>query len=93
MVNYITITRANLIIKDYVTCLLMLQTHSDNSTLKVAVGSMNSIETQIPFSYYYLNISMPENLIELDEGLSEIFTGDRTYLTNYEVIDNNIRLI
>jgi len=46
---------------------------------------MNSIETQIPFSYYYLNISTPIPLMQYDDNLAEIFTGDYTYLTNYEV--------
>jgi transmembrane 9 superfamily protein 2/4 len=46
---------------------------------------MNSIETQIPFSYYYLNISYPDKLEKEDEGLSELFTGDYNYKTNYQV--------
>jgi transmembrane 9 superfamily protein 2/4 len=46
---------------------------------------MNSVETQIPFSYYYLNISHPIDLKKEDEGLSEIFTGDYNYITNYQV--------
>jgi transmembrane 9 superfamily protein 2/4 len=50
---------------------------------------MNSIETQIPFSYYYLNISMPKNMTLEDEGLSEIFTGDYMYFTNYQIKVNN----
>jgi transmembrane 9 superfamily protein 2/4 len=46
---------------------------------------MNSVETQIPFSYYYLNISFPKNLTKEEEDLSELFTGDYNYKTNYEV--------
>jgi hypothetical protein len=46
---------------------------------------MNSIETQIPFTYYYLNISTPNPLTQTDDSLGELFTGDYTYFTNYEV--------
>jgi hypothetical protein len=51
---------------------------------------MNSIETQIPFTYYYLNISKPNPLVQTDDSLGELFTGDYTYFTNYEVGLNNI---
>lgn len=51
---------------------------------------MNSIETQIPFTYYYLNISTPEPLVQTDDSLGELFTGDYTYFTNYEVKPYNL---
>jgi transmembrane 9 superfamily protein 2/4 len=54
-----------------------------NDTLLISVGSMNSIEVQIPFDYYYLNICRPQELIQEPDNLGEILTGDKSYQTNY----------
>jgi len=61
-----------------------LYTHKANATIQLTVGSMNSIETQIPFDYYYINICRPETLVLEPDNLGEILTGDRSYYTKYE---------
>lgn len=49
---------------------------------------MNSIFTQIPFSYYYLGIVPPEKLEPIDNSLGGLLTGDVTYETVYNVRTN-----
>ena len=61
-----------------------LYSHKQNSTVAVSVGSMNSIETQIPFEYYYLQICPPEVYIQEPDNLGEILTGDKSYKSTYE---------
>jgi transmembrane 9 superfamily protein 2/4 len=61
-----------------------LYTHKENATIQLAVGSLNSIKTQIPFDYYYLDICPPEKLVLEPDNLGEILTGDRSYYSKYQ---------
>jgi len=67
----------SLIVKDF-------YTHKENASIQLTVGSMNSIETQIPFEYYYLDICPPEKVLLEPDNLGEILTGDRSYYSKYE---------
>jgi transmembrane 9 superfamily protein 2/4 len=51
---------------------------------------MNSVETQIPFDYYYLHICPPQKFEILSDNLGEILTGDLLQKTKYQFqVGNN----
>lgn len=76
LICLISLTSAG-IIKD-------IYTYKANDAVEVTVGSMNSIETQIPFDYYYLDICRPNKTTIETENLGDILTGDIAHRTNYQ---------
>ncbi len=60
-----------------------LYSYKQNDSVRISVGSMNSIEVQIPFDYYYLGICKPDELVQEQDNLGEILTGDKSFLTSY----------
>ncbi len=59
-----------------------LYSYKKNDTITLSVGSMNSIETQIPYDYYYLETCRPDEIVKEPDNLGEILTGDISYKTN-----------
>jgi hypothetical protein len=51
---------------------------------------MNSITTQIPFDYYYLDICKPDKLISESDNIGLLFSHEITYKTNYGITFNEI---
>ncbi len=49
---------------------------------------MNSINTQIPFDYYYLDICKPEKLTTVSDNIGLLFSHENTFKTNYEITLN-----
>ncbi len=62
-----------------------LYSYKENSQINISVGSMNSIQTQLPFEYFYLNICTPSQLQKEPDNLGEILTGDKSYISNYKI--------
>jgi transmembrane 9 superfamily member 2/4 len=61
-----------------------LYTYKKNDRITLSVGSMNSVQTQIPFDYYYLQICKPDEIIKEPDNLGEILTGDISYKSNLQ---------
>jgi transmembrane 9 superfamily protein 2/4 len=59
-----------------------LYSYKKNDSITLSVGSMNSVQTQIPFDYYYLQICKPDEIIREPDNLGEILTGDLSYKSN-----------
>lgn len=62
-----------------------LQTYKDKEQIEVFANEFDSIRTQIPFSYYYLNYCPAKDLDDVDENLGSILLGETTQKTPYFV--------
>lgn len=54
-----------------------------SDTLTLNVGSLDSIETQLPFPYFTAGFCSPDKLQLQEDNLGEILTGEQIYNTDY----------
>ena len=59
------------------------QAYSKNASLTIKVGKVDSIKTQLPFSYFYLPTCGKHSKKET-QSLGEILSGESIYVIDYE---------
>ena len=62
--------------------------HSKGEPLNILAGSLSSFRAIIPFEYTKLNICHSEKIIETEDTLGEILTGESFYTTGYQAKTN-----
>ena len=64
---------------------LLEYTHKQGEVLKIGIGPINSIETQLPFYHSYLNLCQPIASKPIKDNLGEILSGGTISESLYEV--------
>lgn len=64
-----------------------------DTKLELLVGSLNSIETHLPFKFYSSGFCEPENLSYFEEGIGDQLAGVQYATTPYKVRINSHFLI
>ena len=67
---------------------LLDYSHKGGEQLNIQVGSITSIKSLLPYSYYRLGICKPNPLEKEEDTLGEILSGEVIYKTNYEIYMN-----
>lgn len=62
-----------------------MKSYAENKRINLLVNELNSIDTQLPFEYYFLNFCRPENLENTEENLGTMILGETTQNSPYEV--------
>lgn len=64
---------------------LLEHTHNTGEVMKIGMGPMTSVVTQLPFKYSYVSSCVPEKEISLNDNLGELLLGSTIYQSNYEI--------
>eukprot|EP00922_Rhytidocystis_sp_ex-Travisia-forbesii_P046299 GHVS01069023.1.p1 GENE.GHVS01069023.1~~GHVS01069023.1.p1 ORF type:complete len:654 (+),score=47.37 GHVS01069023.1:161-2122(+) len=61
------------------------QDHRDGDTVRIKVNKLTSVDTQLPYPYYYLKFPRPARVVDDRDNLGEVLMGDKVESSVYNL--------